>query len=144
MTEIELRFLLVVVLFTQLLVENAVLLLAQPRTSNAIAASLAIETEGKIIGVPAVLTVEAAIELTAVHTLVAVFAFTDDKRIDAVIRIVWRSVVALFRVHGAKNQITVFHMSDVVAVIRILGIPDRKTELRNIALQFRVLLEEGA
>ena len=88
MTEIQFRFFLLIVFFTELLIENAVLLLTKARTSNAVTASLAIEAKRKIVTVPAILTVEATVELTTVHALVAALTFSDNQRIHTITGII--------------------------------------------------------
>lgn len=142
MAKIELCFLPEILLFCKLLIEDAVLLFAEPRTPDTIGTSLTVEAERKIIRVPAILAVKASIEFAAIHALVAALALTNDKGIYAIPGIIRRAVIAVFRVHRAKNQVTAFDVADVIAVVCILGIPYRQTELRHDTLKLCILLKK--
>ena len=133
-TQIELRFALVILVLTQLLIEDAEFLITEPRTTNAFATPLEIVAVDKVIGAVTILAVEAGMQLARIDALVASLAFTHDQGVHTITRVVRRAKVAVFAIDWSVNQIAVLAVSDIVTKITVLTVPDLQPELRHVTL----------
>jgi hypothetical protein len=119
------------VLLRILFIEYAILLMPEARAPDAVVTALEVDAERQAVGTVAVLTVEAGMELAGIDALVTVFAVADHQRIDAILRIIGGAVVAILRVDGAENEVAVLHVSDVVAEVGVLRVPDGEGLFRD-------------
>jgi len=75
---------LLVFFFGFFLVEDAIFLIAQSCTADAIFASLEIEAISQFTRAMAILAIQATMQFSTVHTFIAILTLTDDQGIYAV------------------------------------------------------------